>query len=90
MSTSQTGLLFKLPKARTLHTLMSERLVLRSPVRRGRHSTKLVAVVMRTASASTQIRRRNALVCVGSFLDVDLLVWRFSGAAADGDEPEEA
>lgn len=32
----------------------------------------------------------NALVGVGGLLDDDLLVRRLAGAAADGDEPEEA
>jgi hypothetical protein len=90
MSILKTDTTFATPSIEILHTLMSERLVLGRTMRGGRHGTKLVSVVMRTASAGAEVWRRNALVRVWGLLDADLLVGRLSRAAADGDEPEEA
>lgn len=50
------------------------------------HRAELVAAAL----AGTEVGRSDALVGVGSLLGGNLLVGRLAGAAADGDEPEEA
>ena len=60
--------------------------VARGAVAGSRHRAELVAAAL----AGTEVGRGDALVGVGSLLGGNLLVGRLAGAAADGDEPEEA
>ncbi len=70
-----------------LHVLLSEWLVGGSSVA----VTGLCAAVTSVLSILTsEGRADNTLVGVGRFLGSNLLVGRLAGAAADGDEPEEA